>query len=157
MNSSIIRHIFLAFLALASQIMLFRHLRIFGAETDVILIFVIWLMSVHTRTTVLIFAAVLGLIQDAMLDLWGLNMFAKVLVVMLFYNLVPKADDPKQPFARFFAIFVGLTFFHNVVLVLLASFIQSLSASAVIGRVLIGNTLFTSFTGSFIHIIKEDK
>lgn len=157
MNSSIIRHIFLAFLALASQIMLFRHLRIFGAETDVVLIFIIWMMSVHTRTTVLIFAAVLGLFQDAMLDLWGLNMFSKVLMVMMFYNFVPKADDPKQPFARFFVIFAGLTFFHNVILVLLASFIQSLSASAVIGRVLIGNTLFTSLTGSFIHTIKEDK
>lgn len=157
MSSSILRHIFLAFLALASQIMLFRHLRIFGAEADVILIFVIWLMSAHNRTTVLIFAAVLGLFQDAMLDLWGLNMFSKVLMVMMFYNFVPKADDPKQPFARFFVIFAGLTFFHNVILVLLASFIQSLSASAVIGRVLIGNTLFTSLTGSFIHTIKEDK
>lgn len=157
MNSSIIRHIFLGFLALASQIMLFRHLRIFGAETDVILIFIIWLMSVNSRTTVLIFAAVLGLFQDAMLDLWGLNMFSKVLMVMMFYNFVPKADDPKQPFARFFVIFAGLTFFHNVILVLLASFIQSLSASAVVGRVLIGNTLFTSLTGSFIHTIKEDK
>ncbi len=157
MNSSIIRHIFLAFLALATQIMLFRHLRIFGAETDVILIFIIWLMSVHTRTTVLIFAAVLGLFQDAMLDLWGLNMFSKVLMVMMFYNFVPKADDPKQPFARFFVIFAGLTLFHNILLVLLASFIQSLSATAVIGRVLIGNTLFTTLTGSFIHTIKEDK
>jgi len=157
MNSSIIRHIFFAFLALASQIMLFRHLRIFGAETDVILIFIIWMMSVHTRTKVLIFAAILGLFQDAMLDLWGLNMFSKVLMVMTFYNFVPKADDSKQPFTRFFAIFAGLTFFHNVILVLLATFIQSLSASAVIGRVLVGNTLFTSLTGSFIHTIKEDK
>jgi rod shape-determining protein MreD len=157
MRSAIIRHIFLAFLALASQIMLFRHLRIFGAETDVILILVIWLMSVHTRTTVLIFAAVLGLFQDALLDLWGLNMFSKVFIVMLFYNYIPKADEPKQPFARFFVIFAGITFFHNLVLVALASFIQSLSASAVIGRVLIGNTIFTTLTGSFIHAVKEDK
>lgn len=157
MNSSIIRHIFLAFLALASQIMLFRHLRIFGAETDVVLIFIIWLMSIQSRTTVLVFAAVLGLFQDALLDLWGLNMFSKVLLVMLFYNLAPKSDDPKQPFARFFIVFAGMTLFHNIILVLLASFVQSLSASAVVGRVLVGNTLFTSLTGSFIHTIKEDK
>lgn len=157
MNSPIIRHIFLAILVFASQIMLFRHLRIFGSEADAILIFIIWLMSVHSRTTVLIFAAVLGLFQDALLDLWGLNMFSKVVMVMVFYNFVPKTTDPKQPFARFFVIFAGLTFFHNGVLVLLASFIQSLSASAVVGRVLIGNTFLTTLLGSFIHITKEDK
>jgi hypothetical protein len=157
MNMSIIKHIFVGFLALAAQIMLFRHLRIFGAEADVVLIFIFWLMSIHTRTTVLFFAAAFGLFQDALLDLWGLNMFAKVLMVLFFYNFVPKVDEPKQPFVRFLVIFTGITFFHNLILVGLASFIQSLSATAVLGRVLVGNTLFTTLTGSFIHTMREDK
>ncbi|HAC16725.1 MAG TPA: hypothetical protein DCE78_12400 [Bacteroidetes bacterium] len=156
MSSSLFKHILIAFLVLASQIMLFRHLRIFGSEADIILIYLIYLMSAHERTTVLLFAGGLGFIQDAMLDLWGLNMFAKVSVVMLFYNVIPKLDDPKQPFARFFVLLVSITFIHNLIMVVLALFVQSLSASAVMTRVLVGNTIFTTFAGSFIHLIKNE-
>ena len=156
MSSSLFKHILIAFLVLASQIMLFRHLRIFGSEADIILIYLIYLMSAHNRTTVLLFAGGLGFIQDALLDLWGLNMFAKVAIVMLFYNIVPKFDDPKQPFARFFVLLVSITFLHNLIMVVLALFVQSLSASAVLTRVLVGNTIFTTFAGSFIHLIKNE-
>ncbi len=157
MNPSLFRHILIALLALASQIMLFRHLRILGSEADVILIYLIWLMSMHSRTTVLLFAAALGLMQDALLDLWGLNLFSKVSVVMLFYYFIPKVDEPKQPFARFFVLLIGISFFHNVLLIMLSVFVKSLASSAVFYQVLIGNTIFTTFTGSFIHLIKEEK
>jgi rod shape-determining protein MreD len=157
MSSSLFKHILIAFLVLASQIMLFRHLSILGSEVDIILIYLIYLMSVHDRTTVLFFASGLGFIQDALLDLWGLNMFAKVSVVMLFYNVIPKVDDPKQPFTRFFVLLVSVTFLHNFMMLGLALFVQSLSASAVITKVLVGNTIFTTFAGSFIHLIKNEK
>lgn len=157
MSSALFRHILIALLALASQIMLFRHLRIFGSEADVILIYLIWLMSSHSRTTVLLFAAGLGIMQDALLDLWGLNLFSKVAVVMLFYPFIPKSDEPKQPFARFFVLLIGIAFLHNVLLVMLSLFVKSLAGTAVLYQVLIGNTIFTTFTGSFIHLIKEEK
>ena len=45
MSSSLFKHILIAFLVLASQIMLFRHLSILGSEADIILIYLIYLIS----------------------------------------------------------------------------------------------------------------
>lgn len=156
MNGNIFKHFLLALLVLASQIMLFRHLRIFGAETDIILIYLFWLMTRQNRTVVLLFAAGLGLAQDALLDLWGMNMFAKVTIAMIGYHWIPKADENKLPLPRLMMLILFLTFTHNLILISLASFVQSMSATNMAVKVLLGNTVFTTFTASFIHFFQNE-
>jgi hypothetical protein len=150
------KHIFIAILVFLAQILLFRHLRIFGAEADFILLYIIWLMSQRDRTSVLIFAAVLGFSQDALLDLWGLNMFAKVSITMLCYSLVPDAEDTLPVVAKISVIILSITFIHNAILMIIAAFVSSLSFTSTFTTVLFANTLFTTMAGAFLYIFRDE-
>jgi rod shape-determining protein MreD len=156
MSNNIGKHIFYALLVFLAQILLFRHLRIFGAEADFILLYIIWLMSQRDRTSVLLFAGILGFAQDALLDLWGLNMFAKVAITMLCYNLVPDAEETLPVVARIALIILSITLIHNVILMTIAAFVGSLSFTATFTIVLLGNTIFTTFAGAFLYIFRNE-
>lgn len=156
MNSITFKHILFAILVFTSQMLLFRHLRVFGAEADFILIFLIWLISQRDRTSVLIFAAVLGLSQDALLDLWGLNMFAKVSVVMFCYGMVPTAEETKPALAKIAMIILAITFIHNLIMIMISAFVMSLSTTATFTTVLFANTIFTTLAGSFLYIFRNE-
>lgn len=156
MSNSLMKHIFFAILVFLAQILLFRHLRIFGAEADFILLYIIWLMSQRGRTSVLIFAAVLGFSQDALLDLWGLNMFAKVSITMLCYSLVPDAEDILPVVAKISVIILSITFIHNAILMIIAAFVSSLSFTSTFTTVLFANTLFTTMAGAFLYIFRDE-
>jgi hypothetical protein len=156
MSNNLVKHIIYAFLVFLAQILLFRHLRIFGAEADFILLFILWLMSQRDRTSVLLFAALLGFSQDALLDLWGLNMFAKVTIVMMCYNLVPDAEDTLPVIARITFIILIITLIHNIILVTIAAFVDSLSFTSTFALVLLGNTIFTTFAGAFLYVFRNE-
>lgn len=157
MSGASIRHIVIGILAVFSQIVLFRHLRIMGATPDIVLIFLVWIMASYTRTSALFFAAALGLFMDALLDLWGLNMFAKVAMVMACYNLIPNFEDSRPQTTQIFAMLLFIAFFHNLMLLLTTVFSQSLATWDVFWQILLGNTVFTAVIGMFLYIFKSDK
>lgn len=157
MKQSALKYIVAGFFVVIAQIMIFRHLRVWGAESDVVLIFLMWLMSYQDRTKTLFFAAGLGLFQDALLDLWGLHMFAKVAMVMICYNFVPKADESKPQVPQLIALISLVTLIHNFIFLGASGFTQSLATWANFWPILIGNTIFTAIIGTFIYIFRTDK
>lgn len=157
MERSLIRQISTGILVLMLQIVVFRHLQIFGSEPDVMLLFVIWLMSFQSRTTTLIITAVFALSQDILLDLWGLHLFAKTLSVMAFYNLVPKEEEMRPQIMQIFLLLLGIIFFNNAVMIGLSIFSESLASGSRLVAVLVGNTLFTTMLGTFLYIFRNDK
>ncbi len=155
MQSNTVKHIFFAIVAIAAQLMIFKHLRIFGAESDIVLIFLIWLMAFRSRTSSIIFAACLGLALDALLDLWGLHLFAKVATVMLCYNFIPSEGTSKPQLSKLLVLLFAITLFHNLLMIGLSLFVTSMAAVSMV-EFLIGNTVFTTFLGAFIYIFKTD-
>lgn len=157
MKPNVIKHIIVGFLMLVGQIMIFRHLRIFNAEPDMMLIFLLWIMHHYDRTRSLLFTAAFALLQDATLDLWGLHLFSKVATVMFFHSLVPKPNESKPQTAQIALIFGSIVLFHNVVLLGLSGFVQSLATWANFTEILFGNTIFTTIIGTFLYLFKSEQ
>jgi rod shape-determining protein MreD len=156
MKPNIVQHLLFGILIIVAQITVFNHLRILGATPDVVLVYIIWIMRHHDRTKSLLLAAFLGLFQDALLDLWGLNMFAKSALVMFAYTSIPKTDESRPPVFKMSLLLLFLVFLHNLILIGLSVFIQSLSTWHHVYIILLGNTVFTALTALFVYIFSSD-
>ena len=142
----------LGFLAL--QIVFFRHLKVFSMEPDVVLVFLIWYITQRDRTSAILMAAVLGFLQDAMLDLWGLNLFCKTLTIFITYNFIPKSKETQLLLGQVF-VTIGVTaLIHNLIFVGLSSAVELYSAELIFWKQWIGNSIYTAIAGSFIHLFR---
>ncbi len=154
MNPERFKHIGLGILFLLMQIVLFRHLKIFQIQPDLVLIFVIWYMARENRTSALLMAAGLGFLQDAMLDLWGLNMFSKTLLVFMSYNFIPRGSKKRLLVGQVFLTILIAGLLHNLIFLGLNGVVQNYSAEFFFWQHLIGNSIYTAVVGSFIQLFR---
>ncbi|MEX0994162.1 MAG: rod shape-determining protein MreD [Balneolaceae bacterium] len=155
-RSDNLKFIFIGLIMLATQVILLRHLQIYNAEADLILIFLLWLCSRKSRTESIIFAAVFGLSQDAMTDLWGLNMFSKTLLIFFFHNYLNKLSENRLILWQIFLILLLAAFLHNLIFILLSNFTDLYSTAIVAWSMLIGGSLYTAIVGSFLHLVRNE-
>jgi rod shape-determining protein MreD len=142
----------LGFVAL--QIVLFRHLKIFEMQADIVLIYILWYMTQQDRLMAIIMAATLGLCQDAILDLWGLNMFSKTLIAFAAYNIIPKRKEIRLLLGQVFLTILLLALAHNLVYLGLNSVMEQYTAELMFWRQFIGNSIYTAVVGSFIYLFR---
>lgn len=142
----------LGFLAL--QIVLFRHLKIYEMQADIVLVFLIWYMTKRDRTTAIVMAALLGFFQDALLDLWGLNMFSKTLIIFSVYNIIPKTKEIRLLLGQVFLTILLIALAHNLVYLGLNSVVEQYAAELMFWRQLAGNSVYTAIVGSFIYLFR---
>jgi len=140
----------------AIQIVLFRHLKIFEIQPDLILIYIVWFASKRNRTQAILLAAVLGLTQDALLDLWGLNMFSKTLLIFAAYNFIPKRSQVQLLVGQVFLTILIAATVHNLIFLGLSVAVENYSAEILFWRQLIGNSLYTAVVASFIHLFRTN-
>ena len=69
MNIQTLKHTALGIGAVILQLIFFRHLKILGTQPDFVLLFIIWFITKSNRTAAILMAAMLGLAQDAFLDI----------------------------------------------------------------------------------------
>jgi len=137
-------------------VVLLRHLRIFGGEADLVLLFLLWLCLRRSRRECLIYAAFLGLLQDAMVDLWGLNMFSKTLLVFILYSYLNRISHSKFIFWQVFLVILASSFIHNLIFFGVSHFSELYSSGYMVWSFLIAGTIFTAFLGSFLHLVRDD-
>lgn len=139
------------------QVMLLRHLQIFGAEPDLILIFLLWLCKTKSRTSVLLFAALLGLLHDALLDLWGIHLFSKTFMVFILHPTLNRISKNKFIFWQVFIIVLVSALIHNIAFlgVTLFSELHASGGSNLALRLFI-STIYTALLGAFLQLVKED-
>lgn len=139
------------------QVVLLRHLQIFGAEPDLILVFLLWLCISKSRTTVLLFAAYLGFTQDALLDLWGIHLFSKTFMVFILHPTLNRISKNKFIFWQVLIIIFVSAFIHNTVFfgVTLFSELYSSGGTQLAVRLLI-SSLYTALLGAFLQLVMED-
>lgn len=157
MSNDRLKHIALGVAFLLLQIVLFRHLNIFRTQPDLVLIFLVWYMSKRSRTSSLLMAAFLGLTQDFFLDIWGLNMFTKTLVVYLGHRFIPRAQKTRVIIGHVFFTVLSVAFLHNFIFQGLNIFTQSYSGETLFWRHLIGNSLYSAVVACFIHLFKTKR
>lgn len=142
----------LAFLAV--QIILFRHLQIYHAESDLILIYLLWLCTKKKRTEAVIYTAFFGFLQDSMTDLWGLNMFSKTLLIFLIHNYLNKISENRLILWQIFLIILAATFLHNLILITLSTFVELYASSLIAWSMLSVGSIYTAVIGSFLYLVR---
>lgn len=157
MNKYQLKYMGIGLLALLLQIVLFRHLSIFHTQPDLVLIFLLWYMSRQTRTASLLMAAALGFCQDFLLDLWGLHMFTKTLLVYLSYQFIPREEKTTLLIGPVFMTVLLAALCHNIIFLGLNLFIQSYSAEVLFWRQLIGNSLYSAVVACCVHLFRSNR
>ena len=156
MNPERLKNIGLGIGFLLLQVLLFRHLKIYQVQPDLVLIFLVWYMAKKDRTSALIMAASFGFLQDALLDLWGLNMFTKTLLTFIGFNFVPKGSKKRLLVGQVFLTMLIASMLHNLIFLGLNALIQNYSAEFYFWRHLFGNSLYTAVVASFIQLFRTN-
>lgn len=154
MNPQSFKNIGLAIAAVVMQVVFFRHLKIFGMQPDVVLIFLLWYMMQGTRTAAILMAAFLGLAQDALLDMWGLNMFAKTLLAFLAHNWISTNLELRHQLPRILAVVLIAALGHNLIFVTLNILTENYTAELLFWRYWIGNAVYTTIIAGIIQLFR---
>jgi rod shape-determining protein MreD len=155
-RNSLIKHIGLGIIFVLSQLLIFQHLAIFGSIVDPVIILLLWISLRYKRHEVLFFAAGFGLFQDALFDVWGLNMFAKTLTFFLVYKIISRNSEARLLIWQVFGFIFGTAFVHNVIYLSFSSFLDSYTYSFSPIILLLVSSLYTALIGSILHILKGD-
>lgn len=155
-RSDNIRDFFIGLGLLAVQVILFRHLKIYGAEADLLLILLLWLSIRKNKTEILLFAAGFGLLQDALTDLWGLNMFSKTFLLFFAHNYLNKISENSLILWQIFLILLIAAFAHNFVLLSLSMFVEIYTTGINFWTLLLGSSLYTAAVGSFLYLTRSE-
>tara|TARA_R110002124_G_scaffold277621_4_gene449169 strand:+ start:7921 stop:8397 length:477 start_codon:yes stop_codon:yes gene_type:complete len=156
MRKNVIKHIGFGILFVLSQYLIFQYLTIFGALADPLLVFLMWIAVRYKRHEVLFFAAGLGLFQDALFDVWGLNMFTKTLTLFLVYKVISRNSEVRLLIWQVFGFLFVAAFIHNIFYLGFSYFLDAYSYSFSPIILLIGSSLYTALIGSILHILKGD-
>lgn len=156
MRSENIRQILIGFGIVGIQTILLRHLEIFGAVADLVLVFLLWICTKRAKTDALLFAAFLGFLQDAMTDLWGLHMFSKILLVFILHGYLNRISKTKFIFWQVFILILSAAFVHNLIFYGVSLFSGLYTSGSILWSLLLVSPLFTAIVGSFLHLVRED-
>ncbi len=156
MRSGQIRDVFIGIIFLAVQVILFRHLQIYGAESDLVLIYLLWICTKKDRTEALVYAAFFGFLQDAMTDMWGLHIFSKTLLIFVAHNYINKVSENRFILWQIFLILLGAAFLHNLILISLSRFVELYSSSIIIWPMLTIGSMYTAIIGSFLYLVRTE-
>jgi len=154
MRNQIVKDVLIASITIILQFVLFRHLTFWGINADLIWLYILWVCANKNRTQAIILAASVAFIQDALLDLWGLNIFAKVLTTFVLYNFIKNNTEQNPLLWQTFLIISVATLCHNIIFLLLSSFVQAYSAELMPFTFLFGNTAYTALAGTVIYGLK---
>lgn len=138
------------------QTVLLRHFEIFGAEADLVLVFILWICAKRPKTDALLFAAFLGFSQDALTDLWGLHMFSKTLLVFILHGYLNRISNTGFIFWQVFLLILASALIHNIIFYGVSLFSGLYTSVGVLWSFLLVSSLFTSILGSFLYLVRDD-
>jgi len=138
------------------QIMLFRNLRIFNAEADLVLVYILWVCMKKNKTESLLYAGLFGFLQDSFTDLWGLHMFSKTLLVFILHSFLNRISENRFIFWQIFLIILAAAFLHNLIFFSVSLFTEVYATEYVLWSILFVSSIFTAILGSFLHLVRND-
>ncbi len=155
MNNQLIRHILLGIFFVLLDVLFFQHLSVFNATADPLLCYLLWIIQKYDRVPLLIMAASLALLQDALFDFWGIMMFSKTLTIFLVYNFIKRKSEAQLLLWQIFLIIFMGALIHNIILFALSSFFIAFATSYSPFTNIIGNTFYTALIGILIYIFRK--
>jgi rod shape-determining protein MreD len=156
-KSDTLRYLFIGLGMVAVQVLLFKNLRIFDGEADLVLVYLIWLCTKQGKVESLILAGLLAFFQDAFTDLWGLNMFSKTVVVFILHSYLNRISENRFIFWQVFLILLAVAFLHNLIFFALTMFSETFASGYVFWSLAVVSTLMTAVIGGFLHLVRTDR
>lgn len=153
-KSGVFYHIVLAVGVVLVQILLLRHLTIYSAQSDLVLIFILWVCTKRPKTEAILITAFSAFLQDAFTDLWGLHLFSKVLTVFLLHNFLNRTSENKFLVWQIFLIVAGASFLHNLLFYTVSSLTGIFASEYVVMSLLVISTIFTATLAGFLHLVR---
>lgn len=154
MRSDILRYVLLGIGAVAIQVILLRHLTVFNAQSDLVFLFTLWVCTKRSKTEVILLTAFVAFFQDALTDLWGLNLFTKVLTVFILHNFLARSSENQFLFWQIFLAVLGASFLHNIIFYIVSSLTGTYASEFVVVSLLLVSSIFTAVLGSFLHLVR---
>lgn len=154
MNANILKDFIVGVIFILLEVMIFQHLSFFGATPDPLFVYLMWLALRYDRMHLILFAATLGFIQDALFDFWGLYMFSKTLFFFLSYNFLNRRSESRLLIWQIMLIIFIAAFIHNCIFLGLSNFIDAYAAGFLPIIFLLGNSLYTAVLGALLFIFR---
>lgn len=154
MSTDTYKDILIGFSFIIAEVLVFQHLSFFGATPDPLLIFVLWISVKYDRVKLVLMVAGLSLLQDALFDFWGLNMFSKTLLCFIAFNFLNRRKENRLLIWQIFLVIFIAAIFHNLIFLGLASFIDAYSTGFSPIIFILVNSLYTALLGSMLFIFK---
>lgn len=154
-RSDLLRFLMLGIGVVFIQVVLLRHLTIFNAESDLVLLFALWICTKVPKTEAILITAFAAFFQDALIDLWGLNLFSKVLTVFILHNFLNRTSESSFLFWQIFLIVLGASFLHNLLFYIVSSLSGIFASEYIMVSLLLVSTLFTAILGGFLHLVRS--
>ncbi len=155
MSVGFLRDLLYGLLFLILQLVLIRQLTVFGLQADIVFIYCLYLLSRRDRTTVILLAALLGLTQDALLDLWGFNLISKTLSVYLLTFIIRNSEEIKMPNQQVFLAVFFAFILHNFIYLMIAYFSGNHAIAVAFWKTLLGNSLYSGFIATLLYLLKK--
>lgn len=155
MSVRFLRDLLYGLLFLLLQFLLIRQLTIFGLQADIVFIYCLFLLNRRDRTTVILLAALLGLIQDALLDLWGFNMITKSLTVYLLRFFVRNSEEIKMDGQQVLLVVTLAFVLHNFIFLMLAYFSSNHAIAVTFWKTLLGNSLYSGGIATLLFLLRK--
>ncbi len=154
MSEKFVKDIFFGILFIMLEVLFFQHLSLFGTTVDPLIFFLLWLVPKYERSRLVLIAAILGLIQDAFFDLWGIMMFSKTLLVFIVFNFIKRRSDNQLLLWQIFLFVFGAALIHNIIFMALSSFFTAYATSFYPFLSIVGGAFYTSTVGVLIYIFR---
>lgn len=130
---------------------LLQHLSLWGIHFDAVLLFLVWTLPDLKRTEAIYIYGLLAIFQDALYDSWGLMLFSKTLIILLFHNYLVNRNQGKI-FSSQFAVFtLAIALTHNTVFYLLSLVTGGYASGLWPYTVLLLGALYTTVISFTLH------
>ena len=134
---------------------LLQHLSLWGIQFDAVLLFLVWTIPLLKKTEAIYIYGSLALLQDALYDSWGLMLFSKTLIVLLFYNFMLERNQGNIFSSQFavFTLIIALT--HNTSYYLLSMIAGSYASGLWPFTLVMLRAVYTALLSYALHKIAK--
>jgi hypothetical protein len=132
---------------------LLQHLSLWGIHFDALLLFLIWTLPNLNRTEAIYIYGSLAFLQDALYDSWGLMLFSKTLIILLFHAYLINRSQGNVFSSQFAILTLTIALTHNTIYYLLALVTGGYASGLWPYTILLLGALYTTLLSFILHKI----
>ncbi|AXJ01854.1 rod shape-determining protein MreD [Cyclonatronum proteinivorum] len=156
MKQSLAIDLFIGLAAVLLQVMIFRHLELWGVTPDAGFLYILGLCAIRPRTYALLTGAAIAILLDIFLDTWGIHLFSFTLLILTTHSLIATQWENKLLIGQTFLLLLVLSAVYHLIFLLVASFAGIYDTSLLFLNFWLGSSLYTALVGIILYLLLID-